>query len=247
MKNLRVNSKTKINEFKRKHNWLVESSAIQLNVSDIKNLSNDDIENLKCGDIVNKVDSSGKHSYIVSFKNETGICLTYADASVIETQSYDKIDGVWTYNSEDKTIIAEPSFENIVDKDGHKRFIENDGNVVSITGYEVSYCKWSLSGTHLALVLAGSFEDELVLTNGTTIATYDLPQWILDKIYPVWGGNLEVKNVTAYAGNWSNQICGLGFAIDTINNKLIIFKAGDLTLTAKRYFRAQFDLLIDNE
>ena len=44
MKNLRVNSKTKINEFKRKHNWLVESSAIQLNVSDIKNLSNDDIE-----------------------------------------------------------------------------------------------------------------------------------------------------------------------------------------------------------
>lgn len=103
MKDLRVNSKTKINEFKRKHNWLVESSAIKLNVSDIKSLSNEDIENLNCGDIVLKEDASGKHAYLVSFKNETGMCLTYADASVIETQSYDKVGENWVYNSEDKT------------------------------------------------------------------------------------------------------------------------------------------------
>ena len=107
-KNLRVNSKTTIAEFKRKHNWLVENSAIQLNVSDIKNLSNEDIENLKCGDIVNKVDSSGKHAYVVSFKNDTGICLTYVDASCIETQSYDKVDGNWVYNSQDLLQIPLP-------------------------------------------------------------------------------------------------------------------------------------------
>ena len=102
MVNLRVNSKTKINEFKKKHNWLVEKATVKLNVSNIKSLSNDDIESLKCGDVVLKEDASGKHAYLVTFRNDTGICLTYVDASVVETQSYDKSGNNWVYNSEDK-------------------------------------------------------------------------------------------------------------------------------------------------
>ena len=117
MNDLRVNSKTTIAEFKRKHNWLVDNATIKLNVSNIKSLTNDDIESLKCGDVVLKEDESGKHAYLVTFRNDTGICLTYVDASVVETQSYDKIDGVWTYNSEDKSKLPvneeNPSFKPI--------------------------------------------------------------------------------------------------------------------------------------
>ena len=57
----------------------------------ITELSDAVLSKLKCGDIVCKEDSSGKHSYIVSYKKDgVGICLTYADGSgYIETVSYD--------------------------------------------------------------------------------------------------------------------------------------------------------------
>ena len=74
-----------------------------LEVSNVKTLSNAQIDLLRCGDYLVKKDASGEHAYKVTFKSDTGLCLTYHDASVVETQSYDKIDGVWTYNSEDKT------------------------------------------------------------------------------------------------------------------------------------------------
>ena len=74
-----------------------------LEVDNVKTLSNSQIDLLRCGDYLVKKDVSGEHAYKVTFKSDTGMCITYHDASVVETQSYDKIDGVWTYNSEDKT------------------------------------------------------------------------------------------------------------------------------------------------
>ena len=44
-------------------------------------------------------------------------------------------------------------FENIVDKDGHKRFIEGDITFENITGVSKVYGKWSLSGNHLMIVI----------------------------------------------------------------------------------------------
>ena len=105
-----VNSKTDILEFKRKHNLLVANGTIKANVSNIKTLSNNVINNLRCGDIVLKEDTSGKHAYLVSFKSDTGLCLTYCDASCVETQSYDKVEGNWVYNSEDKWEMTKPIY-----------------------------------------------------------------------------------------------------------------------------------------
>ena len=76
-------------------------------VTDIKNIPSATIKKLQCGDIVLKKDSSGYHAYIVSFRNATGICLTYTDASGVETQSYDKVGQNWVYNSEDKGTLPE--------------------------------------------------------------------------------------------------------------------------------------------
>ena len=55
------------------------------------------------------------------------------------------------------------AFENIVDKDGHKRFIEGTPTNPTIEGVEITYAKWSLSGTHLMLVMAGNVASTTVL------------------------------------------------------------------------------------
>lgn len=76
-------------------------------VTNIKNISESILSALKAGDMVLKSDSTGKHAYIVSFKKDNvGLCLTYTDASVVETQSYDYTDGHWVYNSEDVTSLG---------------------------------------------------------------------------------------------------------------------------------------------
>ncbi len=80
-------------------------------VDDITAISGRTLEDLQCGDLVVKETiEDGKalhHCYIVSHRQATGMCLTYADASCVETVSYDKVDGVWTYNSTDITPIGE--------------------------------------------------------------------------------------------------------------------------------------------
>ena len=83
--------------------YLYKGGNDVVTVSDIKDIDSDIIDKLQCGDIVLKHDNTGDHAYIVSYRGATGICLTYADASVIETQSYDLVEGEWIYNSEDKS------------------------------------------------------------------------------------------------------------------------------------------------
>ena len=74
----------------------------RLEVTNITTMNNDEINSLSCGDIVIKNESGNKHTYVVTYKEDNqGICLTYTDATYLETVSYDYIDGTWTYNSTD--------------------------------------------------------------------------------------------------------------------------------------------------
>lgn len=81
-------------------------SAKRLVVTDITNIDGNAIEALRAGDMVIKRDSTGDHSYRVSFRGATGICLTYSDCENVETVAYDKVEGVWTYDSTDVTHIG---------------------------------------------------------------------------------------------------------------------------------------------
>ena len=210
-------------------------------VTDIKNIPSATIKKLQCGDIVLKKDSSGYHAYIVSFRNATGICLTYTDASRVETQSYDKVGQNWVYNSEDNTAL----FEQITDKDGHRRFIEGNITSETISGFTWTYAKWSLSGTHLMIVLAGNLADETVVANATKFANINFAQWIKDKIYPIFDVLIDRKAILYYdsVGNTQSATCYLQKeAGDTIS-----LVTGGFTASADRSFRIQFDLLIDNE
>ena len=108
MSNLKVNSKTSILEFKRKHNELVDSSSIKINTSNIESLSDVELSSLKCGDIVCKKTGNQEHCYIVTYKEENhGICLSYFDCGYLETISYDYIEGHWIFNSKDVCNIED--------------------------------------------------------------------------------------------------------------------------------------------
>ena len=215
--------------------------------TDITKLTDGQIDLLHCGDYLVKKTGNQRHAYKVTYKEDKqGICLTYHDASCIETVSYDYTGGHWVYNSTDFTSVAEPLFENLVDNDGHKRFIEDNGTPrTDITGLTSTYCKWSLSGTHLLLVFAGNVANTSTLANGAILCYFGVPKWILDKIYPVWSEYLESKSFQMRAEDWSSQ--DLAIVLQKGSNDLRLIKTGEITLTADRSFRIAFDLLIDND
>ena len=80
----------------------------KIEVIDITKLNDNQINKLECGDIVAKNTNGQYHTYILSYKqNGVGICLTYTDASVVETVSYDFTESHWVYNSTDVTPITQ--------------------------------------------------------------------------------------------------------------------------------------------
>lgn len=78
---------------------------MRVETDDIENMSGDILEQLQCGDQVIKLTiEDGKelrHTYIVTHKQATGICISYNTTGYSDTYSYDKVDGVWTFNSKD--------------------------------------------------------------------------------------------------------------------------------------------------
>ena len=78
-------------------------------VSNIQNISKDILNELKVGDVVQKITGNQKHAYMVSYKGSgagEGICLTYVAAGYMETVSYDRSGSNWVYNSTDVTEVG---------------------------------------------------------------------------------------------------------------------------------------------
>ena len=138
------------------------------------------------------------------------------------------------------------AFEDIEDADGHKRFVEFDGTPATITGVNIVFCKASLSGSHLMIVIAGNVAESTTI-GAVNLAMFDLPEWIRNKIYPLWaGGNLiEYKNVGAVATTYDEKQMKL--YEDKTQNGLGIYLRESFVADADYAFRIQFDLLIDNE
>ncbi len=153
-----------------------------------------------------------------------------------DNKYYDIKTAKYVYN------LNEAIFENIVDSEGHKRFIEGDITFDEITGLTQKYGKWSLSGTHLLIVVAGSIANATAL-NGK-IATVELPEWIIDKLQVVYGNAVlrQTDNVWASDGS-TNQS-----AISVLGKSSNVISINEyITANADREFRIQFDLLIDTE
>ena len=77
--------------------------------TDITALTDAQLDALNVGDKVAKKTGTAEHLYTVTYKDAEngGLCLTYLDASVVETVSYDHTESGWSYNSTDKTPLTE--------------------------------------------------------------------------------------------------------------------------------------------
>ena len=136
----------------------------------------------------------------------------------------------------------------LVDSDGHNRFIEDDITMETIEGITQTYCKWSLSGTHLMIVVCGNIADTTALTENQLLSAVSLPDWVKEKIVPIRPNTQEVilTQFLAYGAGGTTQNLSVRL-VKTNENVIQIKKTGNLTLTADRSFRISFDLLIDSD
>lgn len=83
-------------------------AALPIEVEDITKLTGEQLDGLEVGARVAKKTGTAKHLYTVSYKDAEngGLCLTYVDASRVETVSYDHTASGWAYNSTDVTKIG---------------------------------------------------------------------------------------------------------------------------------------------
>lgn len=135
-------------------------------------------------------------------------------------------------------------FETITDRHGNPRFVEDDITMNTITGVTQTYGKWSLSGTHLMIVVCADVANGTTIPLTTYLCTINLPSYIKDKINPVYSEYVERKEVPLYSEDHSTQTINVGLRKET-NAIRIRTTLSSITLTAKRSFRIQFDLLID--
>jgi uncharacterized protein YoxC len=136
-------------------------------------------------------------------------------------------------------------FETITDSHGNPRFVEGDITMVQPEGITKTYGRWSLSGTHLMIVIEGSVANGASITNDRRLTTIKLPDYIFNKVATLWSSNVERKTYFFFADDWTNQssTCYLRKR----NNDLTINNNTNITMTATRYFRIQFDILIDDD
>ena len=82
-------------------------TPVKIETDSITELTKDQLDALQVGDVVVKITGTDRHLYLVTYKAEEGggICLSYFDASTVETVSYDRTESGWAYNSTDITNI----------------------------------------------------------------------------------------------------------------------------------------------
>ena len=136
------------------------------------------------------------------------------------------------------------AFENIVDKDGHKRFIEENITIEELTGVSSPYAKWSLSGSHLLIVISVNVANGTAIPNNSYLAKINLPDWIKSKIVAGYVSILDTKTITLRASDYTSQTLTAALIKETHG---LTIQTSSQAFTADRNGRVSFDLLIDNE
>lgn len=146
----------------------------------------------------------------------------------------------------DPTQGGGATLDDIVDSAGNKRFVEGNGTPGSIEGLTTTYCKWSLSGTHLMCVWAGNVATSASIYANKVMVEFELPEYIGSKIFPIWSNNIERRELN-FIRSTGDKIT-INAYIKYENNKLWfqhIITQEDITQPSN--FRFQVDLLIDAE
>lgn len=133
----------------------------------------------------------------------------------------------------------------LVDADGHERFIEGDITPKEITGMDMVYGKWSLSGSHLLIATVCSFAVGSYASG--VIASFNLPAWIKNKIFTLWDTVVDYVSFTGRDSGGSSATIGVALSKGNDNTMDLSLLARQIVSTNDKTFRIVFDLLIDNE
>lgn len=137
------------------------------------------------------------------------------------------------------------TLNDIVDSKGNKRFIEGNGTPGSIDGLTSTYCKWSLSGTHLMCVLSATLSANETLP-AEILATFTVPDYIGRKIITTWANHIAILEPYIKGSDGSGGTMPVW--VNYSNNNITFELLGMISaLSTNRSFRIQFDLLIDSE
>ena len=145
-----------------------------------------------------------------------------------------------------------PLFETITDSHGNKRFVEGDltlGSEFANLGITKKYGKWSLSGTHLMIVLVADIPSGVTTPVNASFCELNIPAFIYNKLSGLWGDTLDVKNISVRSTTtWYSGVKMLDSVIcyKIQNNKIRISTSGStVTCDVESTCRIQFDFIID--
>lgn len=177
---------------------------------------------------------------------------TVNNPTITFTQGGETKGSITLNQSSDQTIALDAGgssvvkLADIVDKNGNKRFIEGEGTPATITGMTITYNKWSLSGTHLMIVVAGTFYNNLDGIN--ELMSYTFPDWINNKIMAI-SPNGEIERYKPIYYRYITQAVYQSNAIiKKTDSGVSIFQGSSIDASQEKVvFRIQFDLLIDSE
>ena len=139
------------------------------------------------------------------------------------------------------------TLDDIVDSKGNKRFIEGNLIVKNKPGLTITYNKWSLSGTHLMLVLCIEYDTAAIFEVNEIFATVELPNYIINKI-PSGNRIIDTKSPTSYKISNNKIFANFRYNLTRDNNILkITHDSASIDIPEACYSRLQFDLIIDSE
>jgi hypothetical protein len=134
------------------------------------------------------------------------------------------------------------------DAHGNPRFVEGDITMETIEGVTQTYGKWSLSGTHLMIVLVFTADANTILPSNSAIANVILPNYIFDRITPLDQGRFIEGKAVYMRGkvNWWQASYTLNLTLGKNPTNLYISTSPTPpTIDIDTTTRIQFDLLID--
>lgn len=137
--------------------------------------------------------------------------------------------------------------EHFNDKNGNPRFVEGNITTTAKTGVTYTYAKWSLSGSHLMFVVCMTIESGTVMHNEYFASVSGLPDYIKNKLIPVWASEfMEINKFTAYDNGWNSQQLDIAIA-KTDGGTVYFYQPGNVTFSSTKNIRIEFDFLIDME
>lgn len=168
-----------------------------------------------------------------------------SDDVIITTYDKTQIDSIVSGINSTKADKTNIPFENIKDEHGKNRFVEGNVTLNAISGVTQTYGKWSLSGSHLMIVIAGSMEANTAIAGDTYMCPINVPQWVIDKLYPIRASYICFIDGVVSNTDWSFTTIPVGLQKST--SDLRLYKVGSTTFTKANSFRITIDLLVDND